>query len=77
VTIGQLEETPPSTYQGLRIDLPDIVDQGIPNRAGSGLALQRVVDNGSHPRPQDNRRPVRQWHSRVPTWWDLEDLDYG
>lgn len=36
VTIGRLESTPEGFYKGLKIDLPDFVETGKGNRAGTG-----------------------------------------
>lgn len=80
VTIGQLENTPPDTYKGIRINLPDVVDSGLANRAGTGKGTYTGsgLDNLDITLDREIVVPTNVNRLSFKAFWEIEeDRDYG
>jgi len=78
VTIGQLEETPVNTYKGLRLNLPDIIEE-IDNKAGSGKCAYTFKNRNNVELTLDREISVSDAvYLNFDAYWDIEEgWDYG
>jgi immune inhibitor A len=79
--IGRLESTPAGAYKGLKIDLPDVVDNGLENRAGSGKGAYTGTGLDNLDMTLDRKVCIGKnavGRLTFQTVWDMEeDRDYG
>ncbi len=80
VTLGQLESTPQGAYKGIKINLPDQVNSGMINRAGTGKGAYTGsgLDNLDISLDRQVTVPANAKWLSIKTFWDIEeDRDYG
>ena len=80
VTIGQLESTPKGYYKGVKINLPDFVESGVMNRAGSGKGAYTGSGLDNLDITLDRKISVSKkalGRLSLKAFWDIEGGDYG